>query len=52
MKIITEIIYKKIEDYLNGDEANKYFKMIYMKVIEDFEKEINKYRNKDGKIYE
>ena len=47
---ITEIIYKKIEDYLNGDEANKYFKMIYMKVIEDFEKEINKYRNKDGKI--
>ena len=49
---ITEIIYKKIEDYLNGDEANKYFKMIYMKVIEDFEKEINKYRNKDEKNYE
>lgn len=49
---MAEIIYKKMTDYLNSYEIIKYYKMIYMKVIEDFEKEIDKYKNKNGKIYE
>ena len=49
---MAKIIYKKITEYLNSYEIIKYYKMIYMKVIEDFEKEIDKYKNKNGKIYE
>ena len=49
---MAEIIYNKMTDYLNSYEIIKYYKMIYMKVIEDFEKEIDKYKNKNGKIYE
>ena len=49
---MAEIIYKKITEYLNSYEIIKYYKMIYMKVIEDFENEIDKYKNINGKIYE
>jgi len=44
-------IFLKMKKYLLGNEVKKYYKMIYLKVIADFEERINKYKDKNGKIY-
>lgn len=40
-----------MKKYLLGNEVKEYYRMIYLKVIADFEERINKYKDKNGKIY-
>jgi len=44
-------IFLKMKKYLLGNEVKEYYRMIYLKVIADFEERINKYKDKNGKIY-
>ena len=39
-----------MNNFISSEEINSKYKNIYLKIFEDFEKEINKYRI-DGKIY-
>ena len=50
-RIGTKII-EKTNEYLSGKEIIKKFKKNYLEMIEDFEEEINNYRNSENrKIY-
>ena len=51
---IGKNILEKMKKYLSGNEVIELYKNIYLKILEDFEKEIHqKYRNpKTGKIYD
>ena len=43
-------IIEKMNNFISSEEINSKYKNIYLKIFEDFGKEINKYRI-DGKIY-
>ena len=48
---IGKIIYKKVEMFLSGDEANDSYYNIYLRIFNKFEEKINTFRDKNGKIY-
>ena len=48
---IGETIIDKMNNFLTSNEIIGYYRNIYLKVFSDFEAEINKFRDKNGKIY-
>ena len=48
---IGETIIDKMNNFLTSNEIIGYNRNIYLKVFSDFEAEINKFRDKNGKIY-
>ena len=44
-------ILAKIDNFLMSNELMDDYRKIYLKIFEDFEEYINKFRDKNGKIY-
>ena len=44
-------IFDKIKSILMSNEIMEDYRKIYLKLFEDFEEEINKFRDSNGKIY-
>ena len=44
-------IYKKMKIFLSSNEANDIYKNIYLRIFNKFEEKINKFKRKNGKIY-
>ena len=50
-KNIGQILIKKLNNFLSSNRIMEFYRNIYLKVFSDFEKEINKFRDNNGKIY-
>ena len=50
-KNIGQILIKRLNNFLSSNRIMEFYRNIYLKVFSDFEKEINKFRDNSGKIY-